>query len=423
MTKILRVAKVITVNLLILFVLLEVGSAGFYYFKTKEFFYTRSKERVATTRAQFETLFQAGAPDSGLTYQLHPYFGFVERGVAYAGLPYKRANKDQFIIGIFGGSVALQYYAYEMENHILARALQRLPQFQNKEIIILRFCHQAYKQPQQLLVLNYFLSLGQEMDMAINIDGFNEVALAYANNQTGIDSSMPVGFLMMPLVNMANKDFHADQLELTLEVLQMRQRLKDALDKLNACKLAVCYSVRWAQTKYLFGQFQSKWAAFSTIRKTGTKNSLVHVNTADKPLGNLEVLDRAVDQWANSSLAMNGVLLAKKTQYFEFIQPNQYHPTNRQFGAEEKKTAFAENSMFGEAISMGYSKLLGRIPSLRDSGVKVFNTVEVFDETKDPVYLDNCCHYNRVGLGVFSDYVARSIVNAQQTNAGIRELR
>src|SRR5256885_10585994 len=94
---------------------------------------------------------------------------------------------------------------------------------------------------------------------------------------------------------------------------------------------------------------------------------------------------------------MNDLLAARKIPYFEFIQPNQYYPTNRQFSADEKKIAFDEKSQYKEGTIKGYPKLLAKVSSLQARGVKVFNAVNLFDETRDPVYSDVCCHYNDVG--------------------------
>jgi hypothetical protein len=40
----------------------------------------------------------------------------------------------------------------------------------------------GYKQPQQLMALNYFTALGGEFDVLVNVDGFNEVALPPLEN-------------------------------------------------------------------------------------------------------------------------------------------------------------------------------------------------------------------------------------------------
>jgi len=47
-------------------------------------------------------------------------------------------------------------------------------------LVILGF--PGYKQPQQLLALAYFLSLGAEYDLIINLDGYNDIVLPVTDN-------------------------------------------------------------------------------------------------------------------------------------------------------------------------------------------------------------------------------------------------
>jgi hypothetical protein len=409
----LKLLKLGAINLLVLFVLLEILSLGFYFLKTRHFFYPRDKEKIKATTSQFE-ISEPGREEWTLDYQLHPYFGFITPPT-YAGLPLKKTGKNQFIIGIFGGSVAKNVYNYEVKHHVLAKALQPLPQFQNKEIVILKFANPAHKQPQQLLTLNYYLSVGQELDMVINIDGFNEVALSYLNNQAGIEVSMPNGIIVAPLIALANKDLSAENLALSLEVLQLKNKLQNTLNRLNECRIATCYTLRWVQAKYLFNQYRGKSQTLSQLKREEGKDSLIYLKRVEKPLDDAEVFERTLDVWSNSSLAMNDLLTARKIPYFEFIQPNQYYPTNRQFSADEKKVAFDENSPFKEGTIKGYPKLLAKLSSLRNAGVSIFNAVNVFDETRDIMYVDNCCHYTDAGNEVFSRYIGQSIVTALNT--------
>ena len=315
--------------------------------------------------------------------------------------------------------MARHFYSYEIEHHVVAKMLQALPQFQNKEIVILKFANPAHKQPQQLLILNYFLSVGQELDMVINIDGFNEVALSYLNNKAGTEVSMPNDYIFSPLIALANKDFSSEQLELSLEVLQLKDRLQNTLNRLSECRLATCYMLRWAQAKYLLNQYRGKPETFSQLKTEEGKGSLIYLKRIEKPLDDPEALERIVDLWFNSSLGMNDLLAARKIPYFEFIQPNQYYSTNRQFSADEKKIAFDEKSQYKEGTIKGYPKLLAKVSSLQAAGVKVFNAVSVFDETRDIVYCDNCCHYNDVGDGIFSRYIGQSIVTALNTKPAL----
>jgi hypothetical protein len=151
--------KIVAINLLLLFLLLEIVSIGFYFFRTRTFFYSKRKGDSATVTSERGNDFGDAALNSSTDHRLHPYFGFAydKRAtrklqfsqVNYAAnnfgilspynYPVKKASNDQFIIGIFGGSVGMYFGFYELENHVLVNALKRLPYFQNKQIIVLPF--------------------------------------------------------------------------------------------------------------------------------------------------------------------------------------------------------------------------------------------------------------------------------------------
>ncbi len=124
--------------------------------------------------------------------------------------------------------------------------------------MVLCFANGAHKQPQQLLILNYFLSIGQPLDMVINVDGFNEMAVSNLNRQAGLHISMPAGFLIKPLIDLANNDLSAPTLRLSLEIQDLRKQLRDALTKLAACNLATCYMLRRVQCEYLSRRLLSR---------------------------------------------------------------------------------------------------------------------------------------------------------------------
>ena len=63
--------------------------------------------------------------------------------------------------------------------------------------------------------------------------------------------------------------------------------------------------------------------------------------------------------------------------------------------------------------------LFSKINSLREANVNIFNGVNIFDEEKEVVYRDACCHYNFVGDTILENFVANSIKNVienQQKN-------
>jgi len=407
-----KLLKLVAINLLLLFILLELISLGFYFSKTRTFFYPINKDRIKASATELNV--EPFRPAWTFDYQIHPYFGFMTPP-SYDAFPFKKNSQRQFIIGIFGGSVAQQFCDYEAQHHVMAKLLAPLPEFQNREIVLLKFANQAHKQPQQLLTLNYFLSVGQEFDMVINIDGFNEVALSYLNNKAGTEVSMPNDYIFSPLITLANKDFSSEQLQLALQVLQLKLSLQDTLNRLSECRLATCYALRWAQAKYFLAQYREKSQTLDSLKRKEGKRSLIYLKKIDQPLDDPEALESIGNLWFNSSLGMNGVLAARKIPYFEFIQPNQYYSTNRQFSTDEKQIAFDEKSQYQEGTIKGYPKLLARVSNLQAAGVKVFSGVNVFDETSDIVYRDNCCHYNDLGNEILARYIGKSIVSALKT--------
>jgi len=76
------------------------------------------------------------------------------------------------------------------------------------------------------------------------------------------------------------------------------------------------------------------------------------------------------------------------------------------------RIAYDEKSGYKQGTIKGYPKLLYSVNSLHSAGVKVFSAVNVFDETREIVYRDNCCHYNDRGNEVLARYIGQSIVTA-----------
>ncbi len=414
-------------------VLLELASVGFYFVQTRGFFYTRTERVPASVKALAGGSQNEAGPSKGPRFQLHPYFGYVSKhdlALKYPfstvgsipnnygfyspySYPFKKRHENQFVIGVFGGSVALSLSLFELDYHILSQSLQQLPYFKNKEIIILSFANGSYKQPQQLLLLNYFLSLGQNFDMVINVDGFNEVALSYLNNQHGIDISMPNQLVIMPLVQMANNDLSPEQLSLTLDSLQSKSRMKNALARLENCRLATCYALNWLQLRYAGRQHDKELLRLSQLQESipSNENSLVKIDSPPSPLDDAAALQSIGSLWAESSLMMKNTLDTRHASYFHFLQTNQYQDTGRRFSADEQKIAFSGPSPYAEAARKGYPVLLARADFLKASGIHFFSGINVFDNIMGTVYSDNCCHYNEVGYAAFWRFISKSITD------------
>ncbi len=448
--------KIILMNIIFLFVFLELGSLGWYFFKYKQFFYTREKVTENHQGEELESQKQnentnanvkrnpmginlAGIRlESSVIERIHPYFGYVQRPgpdfrkdfkyndagfISPYDYPYKKKNDNQYIIGIFGGSVASNYSIYEIKNQILENKLKQLPEFRDKEFIILSLAIGGYKQPQQLILLNYFLSIGQKFDMIINVDGFNEVTIAKSNNENAVDIMMPSTNHVVPLTNIANNSLSTKSIQAMLKINDSKNKLKDALETLDKCQVAYCYALTSIYVQNLATKYRKNVKIFDKERKKAAEQaageseaSIVYFYAQSPQFKESELYETMAEHWQKTSTMMQQIAVNNNILYFHVLQPNQYYLTNRVYSETEKKIAFDPDSPFREATELGYPLLLSKIDNFKQNGVNFFNGVQILDDTKEIVYIDSCCHYTEVGENILSEFIANSIFTTLTAN-------
>ncbi|MBD1812028.1 hypothetical protein NDA07_18520 [Microcoleus vaginatus DQ-U2] len=419
---------IIAVNLAIAFICLEALSLAFYFINQKQFFYTRTKAKEQVV----EDIERLGIRvDESIVERLHPFFGYVLKQGAFPNeklklkvnkhgffslyeYPFIKTNNKQFIIGVFGGSVANNFALDEYINKILSKKLQSYPEFADREIVVLNFGNGGYKQPQQLLILNYFLALGQELDLVINIDGFNEVALSNLNNKARVEIGMPSVQHIQPLTGLASNNVSPEVMSSIVQINENKKQLKAGIDKLQTCQVALCHAVTSLQVKQLINHYQQAVVKYDTQVKQSNSDtansSIVYIPKADSVFEDAAAFDKMASMWYESSIGMNQILSSRKIKYFHFIQPNQYYPTKRAFTAKENEIAINKESPYIEGVKKGYPVLLSKVDDLQKAGVNIFSAVNILDNTKETVYKDACCHYNSVGEEVLANYVSSSII-------------
>lgn len=417
--------KIALVNLVLLLVFLELGSLGWYFVKHKQFFYTREQPKDK---------FNVGINLEGVRLResilerFHPFFGFIQKPrqdfrpgfknnnygfISPYDYPFKKTKSNQFIIGVFGGSVASNYAIYQVQNQILPKYLKQLPGLKDKEFIILSFATAGYKQPQQLLILNYFLALDQELDMVVNIDGFNEVALSNLNNKNKIDLAMPSIQHILPLTNIANNSLSTTAMKETIAIKESKVRINRGLKSMQECKLAACDALTSIYVQNLVNNYRQDVIRFekeNSQPQNDDGGSVMYINLNNSVMKDDAAFEQIAQNWAKSSIFMHKVLSASNVPYFHVFQPNQYYQTKRVFSEAEKRIAFNKDTPYAKAVELGYPALFKKLPNLAKNNINLVNAVNVFDQTKDAVYVDSCCHYNQAGEVVFSNYVGGEIL-------------
>jgi hypothetical protein len=405
----------VAINVVVFLALAEIASATLYYVQHGTFFYTAVRASpaaiVETTRGELSA------------DVLHPYFGPIHRhGVrpqtnnvgfgARTAFPYARADARQFLVGIFGGSVA-QAFCDRGTTRLIA-ALRRDADFATREIVPLCFSHEGYKQPQQLIVLAYFLSLGQQYDLVINIDGFNEVALGSRSHERGRDISMPSPIHVDPLLNLI------DQATLTPERVQAlarisvyKQRLNELGERMRHSRSAAVHFVRDRYYVFTMNRYQAAGAAYDALPMNPTASSvLVLTPPMKKRDSEADVYQDIAAGWASASLLMRDMLAAQGAQYLHVLQPNQYF-TQRVFSDEEARVARSEGQPFRTAVEAGYPVLARSAAALVDKE-EFLDATTAFDGERNAVYDDDCCHYTDRGYEILAETIAARVLQIRK---------
>jgi hypothetical protein len=422
-----RVASLLVVNVIVFAVVAELIALAVFYYQTGWLYY------VDPYRPQLAVVPE---PRGGrlITAALHPYFGPThEPGIPFDlpeslrepgassdtprpatnnfgftsrhDYPVARTSERQLLVGIFGGSVGAWFC--EVGAGRLAATLAKAPAFQGREVVPLCFSHEGYKQPQQLLILSYFLSIGQALDVVVNIDGFNEVALSPLNDARGSDISMPSVMHMDPLVGLLDQSsLSAAKVESLARIQGYRQRMNAAADRANRAASAALYFVHSRLHAALERQYQAEVRRFDTL-PSAAGTSMIRVTPKVRPRDGVALRTDIAEGWMQASLLMQQMLAPRGARYVHVLQPNQYF-TTRRFAPGEAEVALAADSPFKPGAEQGYPELERVVASgaFKQAGVTFVDGVHLFDAERAPVYIDNCCHYTRRGYEILADAIA-----------------
>jgi hypothetical protein len=403
-----RVLRIIAINLVLFGALAELAALAVYYIENGALFYTHRKTYELIPETTEQKLTREG---------LHPYFGPTHAPgtrfdipdtmrdatiparamtnnfgfVSPHDYPFTKARDSQFVIGLFGGSVGVWFCQIGAVR--LLADLQKDAFFKDKGLVPLCFAHEGYKQPQQLLELAYFLSIGQQFDLVINIDGFNEVALSAINDRQGFDISMPSAQHIGSLINLVD--------QATLNELAGRiQRNRIAL-----VNVLLERDYRRTERRYV-----TELGRFSNLPSNPASGSLITVTRPVTRREGAALFEDIAAHWADASILMNELLAARRVPYFHLLQPNQYFRTRR-FSGDESEVAISPESPYKASVEQGYPLLIKEAESGRLKGKAYFlNGVRLFDGEPKPVYADNCCHYTLLGNQKVADFIAAAIL-------------
>ncbi len=370
-------------------------------------------DRVAFADAPAET---GAPPDFRPVYRLvqHPFQGWETRRALknYGG--YLELEESDFVIGIFGGSVAGMVSNYGKKSLIDSLG-ERRPGLKGS-IRVVNFGRGAYKQPQQAFLLSQMILLGVPFDAVVNIDGYNEVALGMDNADHGHHPLLPHWKRMMLVADISREAPTQTEVEIAARIIALRrkaQQLQGAVERYprlhhtELVKALLGRVVLQAEAEAVELEMQLEVLAQSAdASKTWV--------TLDDPCleqdsGCWELIAKV---WLNSSRMMASVAQSAGAVYLHVLQPNQYVAGTKRLSPEEVAHAYDPGSSSGRAISVGYPYLQRRAAELKRDGIHFHDLTMLFSTYGDTIFADVCCHYNRRGNQVLAEALGRLIDEA-----------
>jgi hypothetical protein len=347
---------------------------------------------------------------------LHPYLGWVinpaaantggpdfgREGFYKLDEPIQRRSDHKVIIGIAGGSVA-----YLFANHgipALRQALESSTRYAGKELVFVNLAQGGYKQPQQLMTLNYFLALGAEFDVLINIDGFNEIALydAFNADRHAFPIYPPNWHL---LCNMPEPTVMRLIAQVTAE-----ERHRSGWAR-RCGRFPWRYSVtanflwKWhdQRVQNRIGQLQ---AGIASSKGTANYQALGPGNSASSRAA---TDDELIAIWKRCSVQLDHLCQANGIAYYQFLQPNQYIPGSKPMGEAEHRAAIAEQHSYRTSVERCYPRLQAEGHELRRQGIHFRDLTMIFADHTEAVYTDRCCHFNAHGSEIMAQAIADTV--------------
>lgn len=376
--------------------------------------FREERERVAGVASAADAPPAADASDQ----VLHPFLGFVQdpavsqpywavdvQGFPVVPPPAEVAGPEQFDVAVFGGSVA-NGFCFGGRS-AFRRVLAESPLVRGKAIAIHCFALGGFKQPQQLMALNWALSLGAQFDLAINLDGFNEVALSVAENAKV--HTHPLYPRWWPARVAGIQAASTMRILGTIELLAEERRERAGLCGPSLLAWSPTCHLAWSA---LDRSLASRLAAAQ--RQLGAevprRKSFLTRGPRLESWDESEIYPLIARHWAESSSLMFELCRARGIPYFHFLQPNQYLAGSKPMGREERRIAIDPDQIYRPPVEKGYPLLIAAGRTLAARGVPYFDLTGIFLDHPEPLYSDSCCHYTRPGNLLLAETIGKIVV-------------
>lgn len=379
---------------------------------------------------------QQAMPENGrrmpsYSESFHPYFGWTHNpdihtgDIDCCGLSLRanrfgffdstdgihRRSPERLIVGICGGSVA--WHMSCAAEAVLKQRLLEIPQYQGREVIIVRLAQAGYKQPQALFALSYYLFMGAEFDLILNLDGYNEIALPAAENfasMTALDYPQGWNVRNLDIVDPRDADF-------SLRVFELRGARQRAAEsaRTSLLRFLPSYQLWWFTKNESLRIAQLELQGELQKRRRTRKGVFVQNGPHPMAKTNEEATQECIRIWKQSSLHLHMLCQAHGIAYFHATQPNQYDVDSKPLSEYEQEHCYSDSVAYREHVIRGYPQLRQAGEELRQAGVRQFDLTRLFEKVDETLYIDPYCHFNTRGSELLAEAFVTRVKEAMSS--------
>jgi|TARA_B100000315_G_scaffold252273_1_gene288734 hypothetical protein len=403
-----RLLKIFLINIVVILVFFECSSLLYYGIKFNSFFYF---DDVYGHRPR-----DAVHPDFQIgNLVFHPYFGYLSQprgNTTNHGFPISKypetnilnccnsptkENPKEFIVGVFGGSVATGFGMEGYARKTFISALQDVPNLKGRDIRVLQLAYGAYKQPQTLMILAYYLSLGQRFDLILNVDGFNEVFHGGENESLGFSYSYPSVDVYKKMIDFIASEKSDYQNILSIYFRKLAHREIEETYKTKFASTFVIFDflhLLYDRLSKVFGSLDSKKGPFFIL-----PSEIKHEKTS-------VVWTAIAENWRRGHILMQYLSLSNGAKYIGLLQPNKWFGSKLPYPPTQDPMFQSEKWSY--RINSGYRELINEVETLKEKGINIIDASDAFNGLKE-VYLDDCCHYTKKGYEVLVPLIIKNL--------------
>lgn len=346
--------------------------------------------------------------------------GFVQRfGEGQERLVPFKPEPNDFVVFVFGSSIAAAVVSAPRGSPRLRDNLQKLAQLKGKNVVVYSMTQGPQKQPQQLIELAFLLALGQHIDLVLNVGGTVEFTSGLHNFESGIDPIFPHAGMLRALgqdfaaVDSSSADYYESKLRLF--------RARAGVQLYSKLVAESSSGLGYLKNRFILGyysrNFVSDLAYYErTIARKSNSDDLMSLDMSVSVTKD-NVMDAIFENWLRCSDMMKLLANSNGAAFLDIVHPNPYYSKKKLTQSEQATMDLPETYYLPRGAAAGYRLIEQRADMLKSRNI--VNALTLFDDVPETVYEDSTGHFNRFGETLFGQFVADQVA-ARLDSAGLK---